>query len=33
LVVDLAEQFGAASAGPRLAEREAELAQLNARLQ
>jgi hypothetical protein len=33
LVVDLAEQLGTASAGPRLAEQEAEQAQLNARLQ
>jgi DNA invertase Pin-like site-specific DNA recombinase len=32
-LLDLVEQFGAASAGPRLAEREAERAQLNDRLQ
>jgi hypothetical protein len=32
-LLDVAERFGAASAGPRLAEREAERAQLQARLQ
>ena len=32
-LLDLAERFGAASAGPRLAEREAERALLQARLQ
>ena len=32
-LLDLAERFGAASAGPRLAEREAERASLQARLQ